>query len=121
MPTVEVFDPPMCCPTGVCDPGVDAALARFAADLDWLRVQGVTVRRFNLAQQPGAFAGRPEVKAALALAGTGCLPLVLVEGRVVGRGAYPSRSELASWAGVAPAASSLPLSEGCCGGSSSCC
>ena len=118
---VEVFDPPQCCATGVCGPGVDPALARFAADLDWLRGRGVAVERFNLAQQPAAFAGRPKVKEALAQAGTDCLPLIVVGGRVVSRGRYPSRADLAAWAGVAaPAPLSLPL-DGGCGGSSSCC
>jgi hypothetical protein len=42
----------MCCSTGVCGPGVDPQLARFAADVAWLQGQGVTVERFNLAQQP---------------------------------------------------------------------
>jgi hypothetical protein len=121
--TVQVFDPPQCCPTGVCGPAVDPALARFAADLDWLRGRGVAVERFNLAQQPAAFAASPEVKEALAQVGTGCLPLVLVDRRVVSRGDYPSRAQLAAWAGIAlsPASMSLPLSQGCCGGSSSCC
>jgi hypothetical protein len=122
--TIQVFDPPQCCPTGVCGPGVDPVLARFAADLDWLRGRGVTVERFNLAQQPAAFAASTEVKEALAQAGLGCLPLILVDRRVVSRGGYPSRAELAAWAGVTPSAASmsLPLGQGCCGGgSSSCC
>ncbi len=54
--TIRVFDPPMCCSTGVCGPSVDPELVRFAADVDWLEKQGVKVERFNLAQQPGAFA-----------------------------------------------------------------
>ena len=54
--TIRVFDPAMCCSTGVCGPSVDPELARFAADLDWLKKQGVTVERFNLSQQPAAFA-----------------------------------------------------------------
>jgi hypothetical protein len=33
---VEVFDPPMCCSSGVCGPNVDPTLARLAADLHWL-------------------------------------------------------------------------------------
>jgi hypothetical protein len=121
MPTLQVFDLPMCCPTGACGPGVDPALARFAADLDWLKGRGVAVERFNLAQQPAAFAGRREVREALDEAGTSCLPLVLVDGRVVSRGTYPPRADLEAWTGVAPAAVSLPLGQGCGGGPSSCC
>jgi hypothetical protein len=95
MTRLEVFDPPMCCSTGVCGPGVDPALARFAADLEWLRRQGIAVERFNLAQQPGAFTTNPSVKAALAQSGTRCLPLILVDGEVVSAGTYPEREILA--------------------------
>ena len=54
--TVEVYDPAMCCPTGLCGPGVDPALLTIARDLRWLDKQGVTVHRFGLAQEPDAFA-----------------------------------------------------------------
>jgi thiamine pyrophosphate-dependent acetolactate synthase large subunit-like protein len=122
--TLTVFDPAMCCSTGVCGPSVDAELVRFAADLDWLRGTGVQVDRFNLAQQPAAFAASAAVKQALAERGEAALPLVLAGGEVVSIGAYPSRAQLAGWAGVPVAASAgkrkLPLgvaapSGGCCG------
>ena len=54
MTAVRVFDPAMCCSTGICGPSVDPELVRFAADLDWLKSQGVSVERFNLSQQPAA-------------------------------------------------------------------
>ncbi len=95
MARVQVFDPPMCCLTGVCGPGVDPALARFAADLEWLRGRGIAVERFNLAQQPGAFTTNPAVKEALAQSGTRCLPLIVVDGRIVSEGSYPAREALA--------------------------
>jgi AhpD family alkylhydroperoxidase len=100
MATVKVFDPAMCCSTGVCGPSIDPALVRFAADLDWLAGQGASVERFNLAQQPGAFAERDLVSAALREKGEQCLPLVLADGQVVSEGGYPSRAELAGWAGI---------------------
>jgi hypothetical protein len=114
--TIRVFDPAMCCSSGVCGPSVDPDLARFAADVDWLQKQGVVVERFNLSQQPGAFAETPAVKEALGR-GTEVLPLVLVGDRIAVEGSYPSRETLAALAGVvvkklevAPAAST-----GCCG------
>ena len=120
MTAVHVFDPAMCCSTGICGPSVDPQLARFAADLAWLKRQGVSVERFNLSQHPGAFAATPAVKEALAR-GTEVLPLVLVGERVAVEGSYPSRETLAALAGVvvkkleiAPAAST-----GCCGPSAS--
>jgi AhpD family alkylhydroperoxidase len=105
--TVQVFDPAMCCSTGVCGPSVDPQLVRFAADLDWLIGQGVSVERFNLAQEPRAFAENPAVKDALETKGAAALPLVQVDGEVKSRGVYPSRDELAAWAGVAAPAPSL--------------
>jgi len=65
MKKLEVFDPPMCCSSGVCGPEVDPVLPRFAADLQWLAAQGVSVERYNLSQQPQAFVANPLVKAAL--------------------------------------------------------
>ena len=60
MTKLAVYDPPMCCSTGVCGPAVDPVLPRVAADLDWLKRQGVQVERYNLAQQPQAFASNPD-------------------------------------------------------------
>jgi hypothetical protein len=104
MTRVEVFDPPICCPTGVCGPEVDPVLPRVAGDLAWLGRCGVHVARFNLAHEPGAFAGNPVVLRAMK-DGDGALPLVLVDERLVCRGRYPSREELAAWAGFDRASS----------------
>ncbi len=100
MTTLAFYDPPLCCSSGVCGPTVDPRLPRVAADLAWLGRQGVAVERFNLAQQPQAFAANPVVTAALREHGNDCLPLVLVNGAVVSRGCYPTRTELARLAGL---------------------
>lgn len=100
MTAVQVFDPPMCCSTGVCGPSVDPQLVRFAADLDWLHRQGITVERFNLSQQTSAFANDEAVRSALENTGEAALPLLKVDGEIKSSGAYPSRDELAAWAGL---------------------
>lgn len=100
MKTIHVYDPPMCCSTGVCGPSVDPKLPQFAADLDWLKSQGVSVERFNLAQQPAEFAQNAEVKKALEAKGTDALPLILADGQVASIGTYPSRRDLAAYAGI---------------------
>jgi len=79
---------------------VDPKLARFSADLDWLKQQGVSVERFNLAQQPAAFAEDQTVRAALEAKGEAGLPVVKVDGAVKSSGEYPSRADLAAWAGL---------------------
>ncbi len=107
MARLQVFDPPMCCATGVCGPSVDPQLTRFAADLEWLKTQGVAVERFNLAQQAQAFAQDPGVRAALEASGDKALPLIKVDGHIVSQGAYPARSVLAAWAGLGTPSPSL--------------
>lgn len=100
MKRMRVFDPPMCCSTGVCGPSVDPVLPQFASDLEWIRGQGVEVERYNLAQQPQAFAASETVKAVLRRFGTGCLPLVLVDEEVAHQGSYPSRELLCQLLGL---------------------
>lgn len=103
MHPIRIYDPALCCSTGVCGVDVDEALLYFAADLDWLARQGADVERYNLAQQPLAFAENPAVREVLERAGAAALPLVLVGGQVALTGRYPTRTELARWAGLAAA------------------
>jgi hypothetical protein len=97
---IEVFDPAMCCSTGVCGPSVDPALAKFAADLDWLASTGSTVRRFNLGQEPAAFAENLRVRALLTEQGESALPVIFADGELRASGRIPAREELAAWASV---------------------
>ena len=99
-PTIRVFDPALCCATGLCGPDVDLELLRFSADLDWLQGEGVQVERYNLAQQPGAFVAEPLVRQLLEERGEDVLPLVLVADEVKSSERYPSRELLAEWAGL---------------------
>ena len=98
--SVEVFEPALCCNTGVCGEDVDQALVTFSADLDWATAHGGQVTRHNLANDPLAFAGNDTVRQFLQIAGSAGLPLVLVNGVTVLTGAYPDRAQLARWAGL---------------------
>ena len=128
MTTVEIFDPAMCCSTGVCGTDVDPTLSRFAADLEWLAAQGVAVERATLSQEPGKFVANEAVRTALEVIGTGALPAIVVDGALKSTGAYPAREQIATWAGLATApvhagapAMALPMADsGCCGGSACC-
>jgi len=112
--TLQVFDPAMCCSTGVCGPDVDPKLVQFAADLDWLKTQAVIVQRYNLSQDPGAFVQNPIVKSALTEKGENALPLMLVNGQVALTGRYPERRELAGWFKLKATATSTSAKSGCC-------
>lgn len=103
MKKLQIFDPALCCSTGVCGVEVDQALVSFAAEVDWAKQNGVQIERFNLAQQPLAFAENAVVKRFLEESGQDGLPLVLLEGETVLSGRYPERSELARWLDIAEA------------------
>jgi hypothetical protein len=124
MSNVQIYDKAMCCSTGVCGPQIDPVLPRFAADLDWLKSQGHAVTRFNLSQDPSEFVKHELVKQMLADEGVECLPLVIVDARVVSRSEYPSRENLAMWTGTTiKPKTTLTIAEsgGCCGGETDCC
>jgi AhpD family alkylhydroperoxidase len=105
MSTIQIFDPALCCSTGVCGVDVDQRLVSFAADVDWAKKNGAQIERFNLAQQPQAFARNAIVSAFLESPGQETLPLILVDDKFALAGGYPSRAQLAAWAGIASALS----------------
>lgn len=62
---------------------MDQALVSFSADVDWAKQNGAKVERFNLAQQPQAFAENALAKALLEKSGQEGFPLILVDGQQV--------------------------------------
>lgn len=106
---IEIIDP--------ARPG--AVPAHMNADIAWLASQGVEVRRFAHGQEPADFTAATTVNAAIQAEGEACLPLVLANGEIVSRGAWPVREQLAALAGIPapkPAAASSCCSGGRCGG-----
>lgn len=123
MRKLEVYDPAMCCSTGVCGVDVDPALVQFAADLQWVAEQGVEVKRYNLGQEPQAFADNPAVLKEME-AGIDRLPIICVDDQIVATGAYPSRLQLAQKLGLKLASADKPhirIGGGCCKPKSGCC
>jgi hypothetical protein len=114
MKKIQVFDPALCCSTGVCGTDVDQALVSFAADVNWAKQNGILIERFNLAKEPLSFAEHPVVKSFLERSGQESLPLILVDGNVILAGRYPNRSELARWAEYNPPSDSKSCSGKCC-------
>ncbi len=133
MTTMTIYDPAMCCSTGICGPEVDPKLAQFAGDLDWLKTLGIDVKRINLSQEPTLFAENEQVKTVLEKSGVEGLPVIIVGDALLSSGQYPARDELTKMAGLTPgqvsdAAATEVKASGCCGGdsdtpktSSSCC
>lgn len=120
MTNIQIYDPALCCNTGVCGVDVDQALVSFSADADWARQNGAQIERFNLAQQPLSFADNAVVKSFLQRSGQEALPLVLLDGEMALAGRYPSRKELARWAGISESSDKQTQSTGCCTASRCC-
>ena len=114
MTTIQIFDPASCCSSGACGADADREQINFSADVEWTKQQGAAIERFNLAQQPMAFADNSTVKAFLERSGAEALPLILVDGEVALAGRYPNRNELARWTGATVEEKAEESS--CCGG-----
>ena len=130
MPVINVYEPALCCNTGVCGPDLDQALVTFTADVDHLRGLGADISRHNLASDPAAFAGNDSVRSFLEVAGSEGLPLTMVDGVTVVTGRYPARDQLLRYAGLVGAVPPMGVTElgltetagscgpaGCCEGS----
>ena len=120
MKSIQVFDPAMCCSSGVCGVDVDQSLVTFAADVEWAKQGGAQIERFNLLQQPMSFAENSIVKGLLERAGQTVLPVTLVEGQLALAGRYPSRDDLARWAGLQAATAPAQTTSSCCAGGRCC-
>jgi hypothetical protein len=100
MKTIQIFDPPMCCSSGVCGAEVDSNLVKVAVSLQWLKMNGVQVERYNPLHQYDVFAANAVVTKTVNEKGIECLPLILLDGEVVSSGSYPSQLEMSDMAGL---------------------
>ena len=98
--TLKVYDPAMCCASGVCGPNVDSALVEFAGAVKTIVGHGALVERWNLAQQPQAFTQNPLVKDLLTKVGVKGLPFIFVNDELQWTGRYPTAEELFFWFGI---------------------
>ncbi len=97
MKTIQIYDPAMCCSTGICGPDMDPILPQVAGFLHQLQEHGVQVERFNLSQQPMAFVQNKQVNALLQSEGVEVLPLFFIDGELVLKGAYPDQETRKEW------------------------
>ena len=93
-PDVEIFDPPMCCPTGLCGPTLDQTLLDLNEMILDLQKEGYQVARYQMTSHPQAFLGNPEVMRLVREKQMAALPIVVVRGRDRRRGPYPTLAEI---------------------------
>ncbi|MCX7771967.1 MAG: arsenite efflux transporter metallochaperone ArsD [Clostridia bacterium] len=94
MKRLSLYEPPMCCPTGLCGVSVDPELLRISTVLSNLKKNGIVVERYNLTSAPQEFVKNQEVNAILSSQGMNALPLTMVDGKIVMTKRYPTNAEL---------------------------
>lgn len=121
MTTITVYDPAMCCSTGICGTDVDQRLVDLAADLDWLKAKGVRVQRFGLSREPAEFVANDTIRQIMKDSEGDDLPVCMMDGALKAKARYPGRAELADWTGLPVATLAVEGSGGDIAKTSSCC
>jgi hypothetical protein len=93
---VEFFDPPLCCPTGLCGPALDQTLLDVNEMILGLQATGHRVERYQMTTQPQAFLGNPDVMRLVREQQMAALPITVVRGKIIKIGTYPTKDEVNS-------------------------
>ena len=94
MKKIRIYEPAMCCSTGVCGVSVDPELLRMSSLVEKLDKKGIDIKRFNLNNAPQEFVENKKVNEILNEKGEDILPLTMVDDEIIKSGAYPSNEEL---------------------------
>lgn len=97
MKSMTIYEPAMCCETGICGVGVDSELLRISTVFNNLKKHGVSAVRFNLNNFPQEFINNAEINVLINSEGVDALPATVVDGRIVKTKAYPNNEEIAAW------------------------
>jgi hypothetical protein len=100
MKKMIIFEPAMCCSTGVCGPSVDPELLRLSTVINNLKKNGVLIERYNLSGNPQIFVDNAEINRMLNTNGVEILPVTMVDGKVVKIKAYPTDEEICKHLGI---------------------
>jgi hypothetical protein len=131
MKTMKIYEPAMCCSTGLCGVGVDPELLRISTVLNTLENNGVHVDRFNLSSAPQEFVTNKTINSYINEHGVDGLPVVIIDDEITITGRYPSNDEFVQLLNVPksfigekphPVKATFKKNQGCgCSGGDSCC
>lgn len=100
MKKMIIYEPAMCCSTGLCGVSVNPELLRISTVINNLKKNGLLVDRFNLSNAPQEFVKSSDVNQLLQKAGVEVLPITVVDGKIVVTKRYPSNEEIIELLGV---------------------
>lgn len=114
MKNIEIYEPAMCCSTGLCGVSVDPELLRISTVLNTLEQKGISVKRFNLSSSPMAFVNNKAVNKFVKLYGADKLPVTVIDGELIISGRYPTNDEFTQWLDLPKGTLGEQKSDGCC-------
>ena len=125
MKTIAIYEPAMCCETGICGVGVDPELIRISTVINNLKKHGVVIKRYNLNSFPQEFIKSEAINKLInGDGGVDNLPATVLDGKIVKTKKYPVNAELMIWLGIPESyfgGEAAKQSGCCCGGDSGCC
>ena len=126
MKNMFIYEPAMCCSTGLCGVSVDPELLRLSTVVSSLQKNGIEVTRYNLTNAPMEFVNNKEVNKLITEKGVEILPITVVDGAIVKTKSYPTNDEIISLLQVLPTflgeqKNSAPKKNGSCNCTGGCC
>ena len=100
MKKIVIYDPALCCPTGLCGVNIDPELMRIAVVVETLKKKGIKVERYNLRDNPQVYVDNKAINDFLMKEGAEKLPVTTVDGVIEITASYPSNMQIAEWLGV---------------------
>jgi hypothetical protein len=93
MKKMIIFEPAMCCSTGICGPGVDPDLLRVSTVINNINKKAVIIERYNLTNNPQIFVDNSIINKLLNSDGVEILPVTIVDSKIVKTKTYPTNEE----------------------------
>lgn len=127
MKKLFIYEPAMCCETGICGVGVDPELLRISTVFSNLKKNGIEVQRYNLNNFPQEFIKNEKINQLIMSDGVDSLPATVLDGKIIKTKAYPTNDEIAKWIGISKSHLGEEKSDkqnnkgGCCCGEGGCC
>lgn len=100
MKKITIYDPPMCCSTGLCGPNPDQVLIELNDTITEIKKLGGEIERYLITQSPEKFKENPKVIELIQKEQLKALPVTEVDGEIVKKGSYPTKAELYKFAGI---------------------
>lgn len=124
MKKMSIFEPALCCDTGICGVSVDPELLRISTVINALKKNGVAIDRFNLNNAPMSFINNKVINNFINEKGVDGLPAVMLDDEIIITGRYPSNDEIISYLDI-PASylteSKPAKKKSCCCSDDKCC